>query len=166
MTRDSHVTNRKGLMSSRLRFTVRHNRRAVMDPMSTLLAAVVAGAAAALQATVGDVVKDSYAELKRALAARFSRVDLTVIERDPMAAENRHAVERQLRESGASADADLIARANALLEQLLRSKSDLADVIGVDVEGIKAGTVRIEDIISAGVGVRVKNAVAAGDFVV
>jgi len=137
-----------------------------MDPMSTLLAAVVAGAAAALQATVGDVVKDSYAELKRALAARFSRVDLTVIERDPMAAENRHAVERQLRESGASADADLIARANALLEQLLRSKSDLADVIGVDVEGIKAGTVRIEDIISAGVGVRVKNAVAAGDFVV
>jgi hypothetical protein len=38
--------------------------------------------------------------------------------------------------------------------------------LGVDIGRIKAGTIRIEDIVSAGSGVRLKDAVAAGDFVV
>jgi hypothetical protein len=137
-----------------------------MDPLATLLAAVVAGSAAALQSTVGDVVKDGYAALKSILAKRFSRVDLTAVERDPMAPEARRAAEQQLRESGASADAELLSQAKALLEEMARNKPDLAGVIGVDLKGIKAGTIRIDDIIAAGAGVRVRDAVAAGDFVV
>jgi hypothetical protein len=137
-----------------------------MDPLSTLLAAVLAGAAVALQATVSEVVKDSYAALKRVLAERFSRVDLSAVERDPMAPENRRVLARQLRESGATADADLLSRAQALLEEVERSEPNLAEVIGVELERIKAGTIRIEDIVSAGAGVRVKDTIATGDFVV
>ena len=137
-----------------------------MDPLATLLSAVVAGSAAALQGTVGDVVKDGYAALKSIIAKRFSKVDLTTVERDPKAPDARREVERQLRESGAPADTELLSQAKALLEEVARNRPDLAAVVGVDLKGIKAGTIRIDDIISAGAGVRVKDAVAAGDFVV
>jgi len=137
-----------------------------MDTMATLLAALVAGAAAALQTTAGDAIKDAYSALKGLLAKRFSGVDVKVIEGDPTAPENRSALERQLRESGASGDADLLARAQTLLDEVARNRPELTKVIGVDLERIKAGTIRIDDIVSSGAGVRVKGAEAGGDFVV
>jgi hypothetical protein len=137
-----------------------------MDPLSSIFAAVLAGSAAALQSTMSDLVKDVYAGIKRIISDRYKGVDLKRIERDPTAAENRSALERQLRESGASANADLLAQAKALLDEVARSRPDLGAVIGVDLAGIRAGTVRIDDIVSAGSGVRVKDAVAGGDFVI
>jgi hypothetical protein len=137
-----------------------------MDPLSSIFAAVLAGAATAMQATVADAVKDAYAALKRIVVERYRGVDLTIVERDPTAPDNRRALERQLRDSGASGDVDLLSRAKALLDEVARSEPRLADVVGVDLERIKAGTIRIEDIVSAGSGVRVKDTVAAGDFVV
>ena len=136
-----------------------------MDPLSSLLAALIAGAATALQTTVADVVKDSYAALKHRLAERYMSVDLAAVERDPEAQESRRALEQQLRQSGASSDSGLVSAATALLEHLAQDDPDhLAGVIGVDLEEIKAGRVRIADIISAGVGVRVKQATTTGDF--
>jgi hypothetical protein len=121
-----------------------------MDPLSWILAAVLAGAATPMQATVADAVKDAYAALKRIVVERYRGVDLTMVERDP----------------GVSGDVDLLSRAKALLDEVARSVPRLADVVGVDIGRIKAGTIRIEDIVSAGSGVRLKDAVAAGDFVV
>jgi hypothetical protein len=137
-----------------------------MDPLSWILAAVLAGAATPMQATVADAVKDAYAALKRIVVERYRGVDLTMVERDPKAPDNRRALERQLREAGVSGDVDLLSRAKALLDEVARSVPRLADVVGVDIGRIKAGTIRIEDIVSAGSGVRLKDAVAAGDFVV
>ena len=135
-----------------------------MDPLSSLLAALVAGAAGALQTTVADVVKDSYGALKNILAQRHKCVDLAAVERDPRGVESRWTLEQQLRESGASSDQELVSAAKALLAQVERSEPDLAGVIGVDLAGIRAGRVRIADIISAGTGVRVKDAATGGDF--
>ncbi len=135
-----------------------------MDPLASLLAALVAGAAGALKTTAADVLKNGYSALKRMLAERHKGVDLAPVERDPQAQKPRRLLERQLRASGAASDAEVVAAAKALLENVARHEPKLGDVIGVNLEGIKAGTVRIKDITSAGSGVRVKNAVAAGDF--
>jgi hypothetical protein len=137
-----------------------------MDPLSSIFAAVVAGSTVALQSTISDLVKDAYAGIKRIISDRYTSVDLQRIERDPAAPENRSALDRQLRESGAAHDTDLLLQANALLDEVARSRPDLAAVIGVDLAGIRAGTVRIDDIVSAGSGVRIKDAIAGGDFVI
>jgi hypothetical protein len=136
----------------------------VVDPLSSLLAALVAGAAGALKTTAAAAVKDGYSALKRMLLERHKAVDITAIERDPKAPKTRRGLERQLRKSGAGEDAELVAAAKVLLQHVAREDPKLAEVIGVDIEGIRAGTVRISDIISAGGGVRVRNAVAKGDF--
>jgi hypothetical protein len=137
-----------------------------MDPISSILAAVIAGSAAALQSTITDIVKDGYAALKKLIGDRYKSIDLEPIERDPTAPDERRKVEQQLRDSGASADADVLSHAKALLDHVARHQPALQAVIGVDLSRIRAGTVRIEDIVSAGAGVRVQDAVAAKDFVV
>lgn len=135
-----------------------------MDPLAPLVAALLAGAAAGLKTTVADAVKDGYGALKRILGERYKTVDLATIERDPQKTDARQTLQEQLRNSGAATDPELMSSAKALLDEVSRAEPDLADVIGVDLEGIKAGRVRIDDIVSARSGVRVKDAVARGDF--
>jgi hypothetical protein len=135
-----------------------------MDPLASLWGALVAGAAGALQTTVADAVKDGYAALKNMLFERHKSVDLAPIERDPAAPEAQMALEQQLRSAGVAGDADLVALAKTLLERIALHDRDLAAAVGVDLEGIKAGKIRIADVVAAGTGVRVKRAVAAGDF--
>jgi hypothetical protein len=98
------------------------------------------------------------------LAERHKDIDVEAVERDPQAPEARRAVERQLEASNAAADTELVATAKALLERLALHDPGLGAAIGVDLEGITAGRVRIADVAAAGAGVRVKNATAAGDF--
>ena len=137
-----------------------------MDPLSALVSALLGGATAGLKTTVADAVKDGYSALKRILGERHKTVDLAVIERDPQETDARQTLEEQLRNSGAATDSELVVQAKALLEEIRRAEPDLCEGIGVDLEGIKAGRVRIDDIISSGGGVRVKNAVSGGDFVI
>jgi hypothetical protein len=135
-----------------------------MDPLASLLAALVAGAAGALKDTAADAVKDAYRALKRMLAERHKGIDVEAVERDPQAPEIRRTVERQLEASAAASDAEVVAAAKALLERLALHDPGVGAAIGVDLEGVTAGRVRIADIVAAGAGVRVKNATAAGDF--
>lgn len=135
-----------------------------MDPLTTIIAALLAGAAAGLKTTAAAAIKDGYAYLKGVLADRHKNVDLAAIERDPQEADARRALEQQLRGSDAANDSELVSRAKSLLEEVSRADPSLAGVIGVDLEGIQAGRIRIDDVISAGSGVRVKDAAAAGDF--
>jgi hypothetical protein len=135
-----------------------------MDPLTTIITALLAGAAAGLKSTAAAAIKDGYAALKQMLADRHKNVDLAAIERDLQQIDARRMLEQQLRNSGAAEDAELTSSAKTLLEAVAQKEPGVAGVIGVDLEGIKAGKVRIADIVSAGRGVRVKDAVSTGDF--
>ncbi len=136
-----------------------------MDPLTTLLAALIGGASTALQTTVADIVKDAYAALKARIAAHYVSVDLATVERDPGREDTRRSLEEQLRKSGAAADSEVVAAAKSLLEHIdHHDSSQFAAVVGVDLESIKAGSVHIDDIVSSGSGVSAKKVVAAGDF--
>jgi hypothetical protein len=135
-----------------------------MDPLTTIMAALLAGAAAGLKRTASTAIKDAYAALKQMLANRHKNVDLAGIERDPHQTDARQTLEQQLWNSGAANDSELMSKAQTLLEEVAQKDPAVASVIGVDIEGIKAGRVRIADIVSAGSGVRVKDATAASDF--
>jgi hypothetical protein len=135
-----------------------------MDPLTTIMAALLAGAAAGLRTTAAAAIKEGYAALKQVLADRHKNVDLAAIERDPQQTDARQMLEQQLRNSGAANDSELTSRARTLLDEVAQKEPDVAGIIGVDLEGIKAGRVRIADIVSAGSGVRVRDAAASGDF--
>jgi len=107
-----------------------------MDPVSLVVAALVAGAAAGVKDTAGTVITDLYAGLKALIRRRFggdqaADDELTQVEQggDPA------ALHRRLETAGV--DEELARRAAELLRQL-------------DPEGSRAGKYRVE--ISGGQG--------------
>jgi hypothetical protein len=60
-----------------------------MEPLSSIVTALAAGAAAALQSTVEQVVKDGYAALKGPIQRKYAWVYVDLLEQDP-ASEGRH----------------------------------------------------------------------------
>ncbi len=92
-----------------------------MDPISMVVAALVAGATAALKETAGSAVKDGYAALKALVLARFhgdeqGKAQLAAVERRPEA--GGAALQQSLAAAGADRDEALLRTAHQLLAQL------------------------------------------------
>ena len=115
-----------------------------MDPITLIISALRAGAAAALQETMGTAIKDAYQGLASLLKQKFKK--------DPkaMAALEGHAedpdiwqkpLEKSVRETGAAEDEQIQLAAQKLLE-LLQSQKSLpkynVEITG-DVQGFVQG---------------------------
>ena len=91
-----------------------------MDPLSLIVAALVAGASAALKDTASDAVKNAYAGLKSLLKRKFGNDTFaeSVLDKHE---ENPKTWEEPLREqlvaAGAPDDEQIVAAAAALLER-------------------------------------------------
>lgn len=121
-----------------------------MEPISTLLAA---GAAAALSDVAGQAVKDAYAGLKSVLAGRLASLGL--IEQDPGNETFRKAAAEEMQTKELTADAEILAKLDALSEALEREPPDRLERLGVDIREVRAAQdVIIEQIESLG-GIRV-----------
>jgi hypothetical protein len=64
-----------------------------MDPLTSLVTALVAGAATALKPTVEQAVKDSYAALKGFIQRKYAQVNLDQLETNPSSKSRRGVVE-------------------------------------------------------------------------
>jgi P2-related tail formation protein len=96
-------------------------REVGMDPLSLILTAVAAGASAALKESAADVVKGAYEKLRGLLRAKLGgrprgEMVLEAYEEDPDSAEKLFG--KELRESGADAD-----------EQIIEAAKELADLV-------------------------------------
>jgi hypothetical protein len=116
-----------------------------MDPISLIIAALSAGAAAAAKDAAADVITDAYAGFKALIRRRFggnSEAETTLehAERQPDA--DTAGLAQQLRAAGADRDKELLTAAQALLQQL-------------DPAGSAAGkyTVKYDVAISGGKGI-------------
>ena len=85
-----------------------------MDPISLILAALVAGAAAGAKETAGTAVKDAYAGLRALIARRLGRGGDAPVPPDSDA--ERMALEDALRSAGAGDDNELITAASEVLK--------------------------------------------------
>jgi hypothetical protein len=97
-----------------------------MDPITLIVAALAAGAAAGVQGTAASAVKDAYAGLKALVKKRFAgRPDAELIlarhERAPQTWQAPLAAE--LSDVGADRDRDLLAAAQALMDLVDRAGS-------------------------------------------
>lgn len=137
-----------------------------MDPISAIVAAIAAGASAALKDTAAEAVKDAYSGLKALIARRFSTVDVDQLEREPSSELRQAVMADELTKSDADADAqaEVLEAAKALLSALETEAPEAAAAVGVSLEQIKAANISIKEVIATGGGVFIRDAEATGDI--
>jgi hypothetical protein len=137
-----------------------------MDPISAIVAALAAGAAAALKDTASEAVKDAYGALKSLIGSRFGSVDVEQLEKNPESAGRQATVKEELQATDAARSTELLAAAQDLLERIESLGPQQAAATGVDLEKIKAANVAIRDIAASGSGVIARDVEASGDLTI
>ncbi len=94
-----------------------------MDPVTALLSALVAGAAAGVSEAGTKLVVDGYGALKAALAAKFGAGSglagaLEGLERNPGSQGRKQTLDEEIAAAKAHEDPELVELARALLEQI------------------------------------------------
>lgn len=135
-----------------------------MDPISVIVAALAAGAAAGVKPTAEQAIKDAYAGLKGFIQRKWQQVSLGQLEANPTSEARRSVVKEDLLQAEAGTDRELLALADKVLDAVAQHAPDIAKSIGVRLEDIKSGgSLRIRDVAAGDVAVDVKNADIHGD---
>jgi len=114
-----------------------------MDPVSMIVAALAAGAAAATKDTVSQAVKDAYAGLKALIQSRFAKkpqaeLALMEFEKDPDTWEK--PLQKSLLATGVDTDATVIEHAQRVL-QLVQPQQYSRGKYNVQVTGNVQGQI-------------------------
>ena len=127
-----------------------------MDPLTGLVTALAAGAAAALKSTVEQAVKDSYAALKKLIQRKYTRVQVDQLEINPSSKNRRGVIEEELKAAGADTDAEVLQLAQVLLDAIRSSTLETVVSIGVELKDIEGASLAIRRVIATGTGVKLE----------
>jgi hypothetical protein len=131
-----------------------------MDPITTILMALVAGAAG----TAEQVVKDAYDGIKALIKRKYARVSVDTLEGDPASEARKNVVREDLQKAKAGEDAELLVQAKAVLDAVRQHAPEAAASVGVSIQDLEAGSVYVEDItVSSGMGVSIRQAKVVGE---
>jgi len=135
-----------------------------MDPVSVVVAALAAGAAAGLKDTVAAAIKDAYSGLKHLLSKRYADVSTSGLEKKPDSKPQQSALAESLTDAGADKDADLLAAAKALQDAIKAHDPGAYATVGIDLSRVEAGSLDIHDVHAAegATGVRASDVKVAG----
>ena len=127
-----------------------------MDPVTIIVAALAAGAAAGVSGVAEESIKDAYAAVKQWLGDRYADISLKNLEKDPKSPNRQGVLAEELADAGAAQDAELLAKVQALSEALAESEAGrrAAEVVGVKIDDVVVeGNAILTDITSSGAGV-------------
>ncbi|MFG1629040.1 hypothetical protein [Kribbella sp. NPDC049227] len=135
-----------------------------MDPVSLVVAAVVAGAVSGVKDTAAQMVKDCYAKLRGLLGQRG--VEVAALERRPDSEAQKAAVVESLSDVMAAdpaAEQELLDAAQALVKALRETAGTSVDaVVGVNLARVEAEFIRIQEVRSVGTGVSIQDSKTTG----
>jgi hypothetical protein len=134
-----------------------------MEPLSTLVTAVVVGAAAALKETAATAIKDAYAALKQRLRDSFG-VEVSVVETDHPSESRKEVLREELEQSAAHKDAAIATLANQVLDIVRRECPEVALEVGVRLHDITGGSLNVRRVESVADGVVVTKARIEGEI--
>jgi hypothetical protein len=137
-----------------------------MDPLTSLVTALSAGAAAAFQSTIDQVVKDSYAALKGLIQRKYTGVNLDQLETNSSSKSRQGVVGEDLTAAGVDKDTEVLLHAQALLEAIQRQTPEISAAIGVDLKDIEGASLAIRRVIATGIGVKVEQGKFSGDITI
>ena len=137
----------------------------LVDPIITsLVAAIAAGAAAGLKKDAAKAVRDAYGGLKDVLTRRYSGVDLRPVEQRPTSRPKKESLAEDLSEAGAANDSELLALARVLTEAIQVYDPEAAGSAEVDLKDVKAKLLAIERVTGHHARVRVEGSDVEGEF--
>ena len=138
-----------------------------MEPFITsVVAALAAGAVAAAKDTASQVIKDTYASVRHYISSHYAKVELTGLEQEPDSKGQRLVVEEKLAKEDLAQDSNLPKLIADLLEALKNQAPDAAKTAGVDLDTISAAVdVQIRRV-GAGGAVKIKGVTAGTGSVV
>jgi hypothetical protein len=140
-----------------------------MDPLSILVMALAAGAAAGLHATAESVVTDAYHSLKSLIQRKFGQQDdIAALERNPGSKSRQDVIKEELAKTNAASDSDVLALAQAVLDAVRTSAPQAAATVGFSAKDIESASITLKDIIATGPGATgvIIEHVKTGDIVV
>ncbi|RIK53011.1 MAG: hypothetical protein DCC57_09025 [Chloroflexi bacterium] len=133
-----------------------------MNP-NELIAHTLAAAATALRHTdAAPEVQAAYAAVKTYLQEAHPTISLAALERRPDSANQRGSLAENLEDAGAGQDAALLDVVHALVLTLAQQIPSAAT--GVDLDQVKAASLRLQSIRSSGAGARIHNSEFTGNM--
>jgi len=140
-----------------------------MDPITLIVTALAAGAAAALKDTASAAVKDAYAGLKAVILQKYGAAAERVahLEVAPDSPSVREGLTRDLGTTEAGRDPAVLQQAAAVLTAVQTHDPDVGRTIGVDLADVRAAALRLSDISASGdttTVVRVRQGTFSGDI--
>ncbi len=138
-----------------------------MDPVSLVVAALVAGAAAGLKDQAQSVVRDAYQVLKRLVFERH-RIDVEPLERKPGSAAKQDSLREDLADAQVGEDDEVLAAAQRVVDTVREHDAAAARAVGVDLDDVAAGFIRISgvEVRGAATGVDLDRVQAGGGIVI
>jgi hypothetical protein len=127
-----------------------------MDPVTLIVSALAAGAAAAVKSTAEAGVKDAYEGLKRLIFGHYRDVDVAPVEKRPESDAKRQSLAEDLEAAGAAEDPELLETAQRLIEAVRAHDAAVGPAVGIDLEEVSAAFLKVSDVSATGTGVRVR----------
>jgi SEFIR domain-containing protein len=136
--------------------------RGCMEPVSAIVGALSAGAAALTSGALSEAGKDAYKRLRDAILRVVSTADLEKLEQKPNSESRKGSLAEELAEAGKAEDAELVELAQHMITAL--KETSAVDATGVSLEEVDAINIRLQRIVASGSGVLIKKAKASGDI--
>lgn len=142
-----------------------------MDPLTLIVTAAVLGAAAGLESTAEQAIKDAYTGLKTLIQHKYRNIDVSLLESDPASDARKEVIKEELEKTTAAEDEELLRAARSVLQSVEQYAPGIAAEVNIRLEDVKAAAnVKIVDLIASGTGARVeveaKKVEANGDIVI
>ena len=135
-----------------------------MGPATIIVTSLALGAATGIKSVAEQAVKDGYQALKKLIKTKYPDVGVDRLEKKPDSQTQQAAVEEEITDVAADKDTEILQKAEALLETVKNLPPENFPSVGVDLEKIKAVSLKIKDIIATGTGVKVREGEFSGDI--
>ncbi len=116
-----------------------------MDPITIIVSSLALGIAAGIKPTAEQAIKDAYQGLKELLQKRYE-ISLENWEKKPESNAQKAAISEALAENKVGEDAEVVEKAGILAETVEKSSPEIAQTIGVNLIGVKAGIATFRNI--------------------
>jgi hypothetical protein len=134
-----------------------------MDAIALMVQAIAAGAIAGLKPTAERAVSDTYAAVKALLRRKDKQIDLDQLEQEPGSKARQALLHEHLARADAAQDPALVALVKQLIDNIQQYDPGAAQTVGVSIDGLTAGALRIADVDASSQGVVIKATNIAGE---
>jgi hypothetical protein len=130
-----------------------------MDPITIIVSALAAGAAAGLKPTAEKAIKDAYEGLKSIIQRKIGNVSVEALETKPDSKAKQDSVAEDLVAASANQDPEVMAQTKMLLDVLKKHEEKTGKPVGLDWKKIEVKSLELGEVfaVGEGTGVRIEN---------